>query len=335
MGLPIDENEKNSAVAEFKDLLNKAKDDPEFGKSPDFQKEYEDWYNKYASSDEGKAFLKQKLRDERSSRFVKQYKPFFNAILAGADITTSLGQIAKSNKIIGSIIQPAIASSPGIPAELNAQLQKAQSQGGIEAQRAIAPAKATIDEQYQASKNLASQISGGQGAAYQSAVQVAALQKMRAAAGLPATQDSIMARYQQMANQLATAKGQIGQQDFGNRLYGSQLALKQYNDQLEAAGKLGAAGRLNLRNSAQNLANVIPTVAGQILPNRQPSGQPMTQSAGYSSPNYNHPFGEYETKLDQSLKSGGRYNQNLWKNRGAEYLPPSENELSRPISELE
>lgn len=335
MGLPTDNNGKDSAVAEFKDLLNKAKDDPEFGKSADFQKEYEDWYNKYASSDEGKAFLKQKLRDERSTRFVKQYKPFFNAILAGADITTSLNQIAKADKTIGSIIQPAIASSPGVPAELNSQLQKAQSQGGLEAQRAIAPAKAAIDEQYQASKNLASQISGGQGAAYQAAVQSAALQKMRASAGLPAIQDSIMARYQQMANQLATAKGQIGQQDFGNRLYGSQMALQQYNEQLKAAGQLGATGRLNLRNSAQNLANVIPTIAGQILPNRQPAGQPMTQSNNNYSPNYNHPFGEYETKLDQSLKYGGKYNQNLWSNRQAEYLPPSEDELSRPISELE
>lgn len=316
------------ALNDIKDLIKKAQDDPEFAQSDDFQKEYADWYNQYASSDEGKAFLRQKMRDERSTRFMKQYKPFFNAILAGADITTSLNQIAKSNKALASIVQPSIAQSPGIPAELNSQLQKAQSEGGIEAQRAIAPAKAAIDEQYNASKNLASQISGGQGAAYQAAVQAAALQKMRAAAGLPAIQDSVMARYQQMANQLATAKGQLGQQDFGNRLFASQLALDQYNKQMQAAGQLGSVGRLNLRNSLQGLANVIPSVAGQFLPNK-------TGTAPVSTTNYSHPFGEYESKLDQSLKNGGRYNQNLWRGRQAEYLPPSEDELSRPISELE
>lgn len=205
-------------------------------------KGFSDWAQ---NTPEGKAAVKQRMKDESSQRFTKQFKPFFNAILSGVDLSTSLNQIKTSNNAIKGLIQPAIANSPGVPAELNTQLQNAQNQGSVEAQRAIAPAQSEIAQQYANDINTAKQVSGGQGASYQANVQNASLRRQRASLGLPQIQDAIKARYQNMANQLATAKGQLGQQDFGNRLYGSQLALDQYNRQMQAAGALGQAGRIS------------------------------------------------------------------------------------------
>lgn len=219
---------------------------------------------------EGQAALKQTMRDNASQRFIKQFKPFFNTLLSGVDLATSLNQIKTSNNTIKSIIQPAIATSPGQPTELNAQLQQAQNQGGVEAQRAVAPAQAELAQQYANDVNTAKQVSGGQGSSYQANVQNASLRRQRAALGLAPIVDSVKARYQNMANQLATSKAQLGQQDFGNRLYGSQLALDQYNRQMAAAGALGQAGRLNLRNTLQGLSNNLPSLFGQILPKQQP-----------------------------------------------------------------
>lgn len=271
---------KNEILEKLKELLSQVKeggDDKqakvqEFLSSEENRSQYSDLVNELKNNPESRAELTQMLRDRASSRFAKQLGPFLKGALNGVDLAISLNQIAKSNKTLGSIIQPAIASSPGIPPELQAQLSQAQNQGGLESQRAVATAKAANQEQLLNDINTAKQVSGGQGASYQANVQSASLRNQRANAVLPAQQDAIRARYQQMANQLAEAKGQLGQHDFGNRLYASQLALDQYNKQLQAAGALGQAGRLNLRNTLQNTAGIVPDILGQSMyPSKVPA----------------------------------------------------------------
>lgn len=307
---------KSELLATLKNLLSQVKeggDDKqskvqEFLSSEENRNQYADLVKELRDNPESRAELTQMLRDKASSRFAKQLGPFLKGALNGVDLAISLNQIAKSNKTLGSIIQPAIASSPGIPPELQAQLSQAQNQGAFEAQRAVAAAKAANQEQLLNDINVAKHVSGGQGAAYQANVQSASLRNQRANAMLPVQQDAIRARYQQMANQLAEAKGQLGQHDFGNRLYASQLALDQYNKQLQAAGALGQAGRLNLRNSLQNTANIVPDILGQsIYPNRVPANiDAYNKGIAYSTniPNASSlpaPVSDWESKFNANF----------------------------------
>jgi hypothetical protein len=303
-------------LANLKNLLSKIKEGgegsqaqvKEFLSSEDNRSKYQELVDELKNNPNSRAELNQMLRDKASSRFAKQLGPFLKGALNGVDLAISLNQIAKSNKTLGSIIQPAIAQSPGIPPELQSQLSMAQNQGGLEAQRAVATAKATNQEQLLNDINTAKQVSGGQGAAYQANVQSASLRNQRANAVLPAQQDAIRARYQQMANQLAESKGQLGQHDFGNRLYASQLALEQYNKQLQAAGALGQAGRLNLRNSLQNSANIIPDILGQSMyPDRVPANtSAYSKGSAYATniPKVSSlpaPVSDWETKFNDNF----------------------------------
>lgn len=286
---------------------------------------FRDWAS---SSPEAQKQLKEHLRDTATQRFTKQYKPFFNAILQGADLATSLSQIQTSNNALKSIAQPAVAGSPGEPQALKAQLANAQ-QGGLAAARAIAPAKQTIEQQYQNDINNAKNISGGNAASFMANAQVASLAKERAAAALPAIQDTIQNRYQSRADQLASALASNQQQDFGNRLYGSQLSLDQYNRQMQAAGLLGSTGRLNLRNTLQSIPNTITGIMGQASPAGYGSTPPTGQIPAVTGQMVDYPqnpdkFGRYSDYYKDMARgmfdnnTGSKYTQ-------PSYLPPSNN----------
>lgn len=263
---------------------------------------------------EFKQLYQQHLKDTATQRFTKQFKPFFSALLSGVDLATSLSQIKTSNQALKSIVQPSIAASPGEPQALKAQLANAQ-QGGLAGARAIAPAKQQIEQQYQNDLNLAKQVSGGNAGSFMSNAQTASLQKQRAAANLPAIQDAIQSRYQQRADQVAGQLGQLQQQDFGNRLYGSQLALDQYNRQQQAAATLGSAGRLNLRNTLQGIPGAITGIAGQLYPSSYSNQTPKTPIVTGQVVNYPKDVQNYASDIMNGLAS-----KMGWSNQSEDFI---------------
>lgn len=253
------------------------------GKSPGdvVPKEFEAYWQKIDQptllaafqTPEGKENIAQMVRDRSGDRFVKRYKPALNLILQGADIMTSLGQINQSNKALSALQQPAIPQSPGVDPALNNQIYQAQ-QGTFDQSRALAPAKQAINDAYAAQENVNRQISGGQAGAYGSRMQAAYNDRMRASLALPKIADDVKAREQQRLDNLISTRGQLAQQDYSNRLAGTNMALDQYNRNMLAAAQLGSAGRANLRNVFQTLPENITRFAGQVTAN--PASDPYT-----------------------------------------------------------
>jgi hypothetical protein len=251
-------------------------------------------------SPEGQANLKQVLADRRTQRFVKQYTPFFNAILAGADINTSLSQVRNSNKAIKNLVRPGLPAVPLNDPALNDALRGAQV-GTMDAARAIGPARQELQDQYAKDIALAKSIGGGQSSTLGALGQVASLRRARGAAALAPQIDAIRAREQGRVDNLLGMRQQQSQQNFYNRKLNSDTALNQYGLDLQSAGQLGSTGRLNLRNSMSSLLGAVPGVAARI-------GQ-----------GYNDKYSQYEQALNQSLTNQNPRQQYAANPFGAQY----------------
>lgn len=215
---------------------------------------------------EGKAHVAEMIRNRASDRFVKRYKPALNLVLQGADIFTSLSQINSSNKALAKLAQPTIPNAPGVDPALNNQIYNAQ-QGTFDQSRALAPARQAISDAYAAQDNANRQISGGQAGEYGSRTQAAYNERLRASGQLPMIADNIRAREQQRLDGLIGTRAQLAQQNYSNSLQGTQMALNQYNTNVNSAAALGAQGRANLRNVFTTLPENLTRYAGGFTGN--------------------------------------------------------------------
>lgn len=232
---------------------------------------------------EGQARMRERLADRKEQRFIKKYTPFFDAILAGADVMSSLNQIRKARNAEKGLTQPSLPAIPGADPALNNAIRQAEV-GTMDAARAIGPARQMVEDQYARDIANARAIGGGQAGTYGSLAQVAAMRRNRGAAGLAPTIDSIKAREQARLDALLQMRQQFQQQNYANRMGQARMNFDQYNQDMAAVGALGAAGRLNLRNSMQSLLYSTPRVAARLGVNGYPD-----------------PFSEYENQLNTNL----------------------------------
>ena len=205
------------------------------------------------------------VRDLQTERFVKKNKPFFDALLAGSDIYTSISQIQQSNKAIRELQRPSMPSPNVLDPALNNQIAKAQ-QGTLDAARALEPAKAGIDQQRALDIDLARRISGGQAGALGAQATGASLRAMRESAKLPQIRDAIRAREQGRADNLIGLRQGVLQDEFQNRLAIGRTNLDQYQNDVAAAAALGQAGRTNLRMTLGQLPDMLTRTAGNMMP---------------------------------------------------------------------
>lgn len=222
-------------------------------------------------------YAKDMLKQQSGDRFVKNFKPFFNAMVQGADIVTSLSQIQQGNKALANMAQPSIPASPGIPQELAGQLYNAQ-RGSFDSQRAIAPIRQALNDKYNTDINAAKQISNGQSGQFGSLQQAASNERLRGSGGLATVADQIRAREQARADQLLGMKANLAQQDFSNRMWAVPTQFDQYNRNVQAAAGLTQQGNINLRNVFQTLPENLLGAYGRAVAPEPPT--PTTYTPG-------------------------------------------------------
>lgn len=243
------------------------------------------------STPEGQKQLKESIAERRTQRYIKRYTPFFNAMLAGADIATSLKQVRESKDLLRNLNRPSMPSIPGIDPALDSSIRDAQ-RGTMDAARAVAPMRQDLEDQYNKDIALAKSIGGGQASTVGALGQVASLRRARGIGSMAPIIDDVRAREQGRLDGLVNQRSAVTQQNYQNRLGQAKIGLEQYGEDARAIGALGAAGRMNLRNSASSLLNAVPGVAARV-------GQ-----------GYGDKYGSYEQSLNNSLLNKPRSNGN-------------------------
>jgi hypothetical protein len=183
-----------------------------------------------------------------------------NLLLAGADILQSNKQIKAAERASAKSKRPTRPVS-----QRDLMLQQAlrgAELGTMNSERAIAPVRAEIQDQYLTDMSNAQTASAGQSGAYGAYAQLASDRRNRAAMNLAPIADQVRSREQQRYDNLLQARANEGQQVFQNNAQFYPYDLQQYNLDQQAAGQLGAQGRMNLRNSYGNLGNIAANSIG-------------------------------------------------------------------------
>lgn len=203
--------------------------------------------------------LAQKAEQGRISQNVRSG---LNTMLAGTDIATSLGQIAKSKQLGRQTRRPATPSTLQRDPLLAQSLDSASRDTG-DVQRALLPAREGIRDTYQADLGTARTASGGQAGAYGAYAQVASDRRNRANLDLVPMADQIRRQRQGRYDQLVGQHLQEGQAINASEGRYYPEALYQYNLDKQVAAGLGQVGRQNLRSSMTGFAQGIPDAAAQ------------------------------------------------------------------------
>lgn len=173
-----------------------------------------------------------------------------NLVLAGTDIANSINQIHQANQASKKSRRP---SRPIVPQRDLLLQQALQQAGNFDSERAIAPVRAEIQDQYLNDIRGAETASTGQAGAYGTYRQLAANRRNRAALNLAPIQDSIEARNQNRYDNLLGMRLDETQNMFQNQASLYPYDLQQYGLDQQAAAQLGSQGRSNLRNSLYNI----------------------------------------------------------------------------------
>jgi hypothetical protein len=230
--------EKLQNTAEFKDMspeqISKAKEDAFLlaVQNPEYRE-------KILTSAEG--IENQELTDKITTAI--------NIGLAGADITTSIGQIQAGKRAQDSIARPQAPAPLTADPRLESALSDASRGGELNAARAMSPAQLQILDQYLSDLNTAQTVSGGQAGVYGSLAQVASTRRGRRSAELAPIYDQINREGVQRYDQLLAQKLQENQNIQQSQAQAYPYELQQYGYDQRMAAELGAAGRTNLRSS--------------------------------------------------------------------------------------
>jgi hypothetical protein len=219
-------------------------------------------------SPEYKSQTLQIAKEAETGRVSEKIATGINLILAGSDVANSIKQIQASKSAARKSRRPGRPAIPQRDLYLQQALRSAQ-EGTMDTERAIAPVRAEIQDQYLNDIQAAKTASAGQAGAYGAYRQLAANRRNRAALELAPIQDSIRSREQQRYDNLLGMRQAETQQMFNNAaaLYASDL--DQYNNEQNAAAQLGATGRLNLRGSLYNLGSQVASHAGNAYTQRR------------------------------------------------------------------
>jgi hypothetical protein len=267
---------------------------------------------KYRNTPEAKDYMNTLLKERAGDRFVKNFKPFFTSILQGVDVANSLSQIRTANNAVRALVPPTLPQSPGPDPALSGAIAKAQ-QGTFDASRAIAPIKQAANDRYQTDINNAKVVSNGQAGAYGSYAQAASNERYRSGGQQAAVADQVRAREQARLDGLIGMRAGNAQQDFSNRMQGTQIAMDQYNRNALAASTLGSVGRVNLRNSLQGLPeSALRTAGAAMYPVRTPGFGGQSSSSSYPSLEAELADAGRPSSIDQRISDyGGALESNL------------------------
>lgn len=247
------------AIGKFRVDLENGNTPDGFSSSNAFKDAYAQLISALGNSDAYKQRIAQKAQEAKGDKVAEGLQ----LLIAGSDILTSINQIRQSNRGLESTVRPGLPSAPRRDPLLSQRLRQAQRQ--IFNQSAgLAPTQLAINDQFRADLSNARTASTGQASTFGSLAQVAANRRNRANLNLApiAQEQANIARGQ--FDQLLGLRGSEIQDDFTNRLALAQLQQDQYNADLEAYGRLGAAGRSNLRTSLSNIAPRIGRMIGSI-----------------------------------------------------------------------
>lgn len=189
-------------------------------------------------------------------------------ILGGTDIAISLNQIREGNKAAKASRKPSRPAIPQRDAMLEQALRQSQ-ENTFDSERAIAPVRQEIQDQYLNDIQGAKTASTGQAGSYGAYRQLAANRRNRSAMQLAPIQDSIKAREQQRTDQLLGMRADETQQMFQNQASLYPHDLQQYNWDQRAAASLGSTGRANLRDSLYNIGGQVANFVGQTAAQRK------------------------------------------------------------------
>lgn len=223
-----------------------------------------------------------KIATEQQGRNVSEkFAQGINLFLAGTDVANSIGQIAASKSALSKSTRP---GRPGIPQKdlrLQQALRNAQ-EGTYDTERAIAPVRAQIQDQYQNDIANAKTASAGQAGQFGAYAQLAANRRNRAALNLAPIQDQIRQGQQQNYNNLLGQQMGETQQMFQNQADLYNTDLQQYGLDQQAAAQLGSTGRSNFRDSLYNLGSNVAQGAGDFYSQRRYRNLKNQASAAYN-----------------------------------------------------
>jgi hypothetical protein len=180
-------------------------------------------------------------------------------------------QIGSAQRAAGGLNQPGIPVAPGLSPELSQAIYQAQR--GVDTAPALNPARQGIEDAYTGALNQASTASGGQAGAYQAMSQLANIERMKAQLGLAPIAQQIQMQNQGMLNDLTGMRVDERQRQFLNQLYGSQMAMDQYNVNRAGLSDQLTAGRTNALDAmgriTGNLQNLTPYYRQPQFPQRE------------------------------------------------------------------
>lgn len=203
--------------------------------------------------------------DQQGSKTSEKVLEGINLVLAGTDIAASINQIRTADQLSKKSRRP---SRPVVPQRDQLLAQALSESGNFSSERAIAPVKAAINDQYLNDVQDAKIASSGQSGAYGAYRQLAANRKNRASLDLAPIADNIEARNQQRYDSLLGMRLGETQNMFENQASLYPYDLRQYSQDQEAAGMLGSQGRENLRNSTYNIGGQIANSVGNYQSRR-------------------------------------------------------------------
>ncbi len=207
-------------------------------------------------------------QNAEKGRLTEDFVKGANLLLAGTDIGASIQQIQQSNRELKRSRKPV---KPVVP-QRDQYLQQAlrQSQVGTQdAGRALAPAQAQIQDQYQNDIANAKIASTGQAGAFGAYGQLAANRRNRAAGELAPMADEIRRGQQARQDDLIGARMNETQNMFDNNARFYNTDMDQYQQEQAAAASLGSQGRENLRNSMYNFAGQAGAAGADYLTDRK------------------------------------------------------------------
>lgn len=301
-GVKLTEEEKSTVTDFFKVVAS--------GKAGDYftADEFQSFLgqaNDLRSTPEMQKLWKENASARNADRFTKRYKPFFNLLLQGADIASALNQISTANAASRSLKRPGIPQPSGIDPALSGEISKLQ-QPNFDVERALAPAQQEIALSRKMREQAARATTGGQGAAYQSQVNKAAIDAARAGTALSGAADQVnRARQAQLLSAIGMRQGAAQTAD-QLRLQGANLATSIYNTDANNIANLGVIGRENLRNAVSTLGDNLLGGVGRMLPVADPyaTATGTAQSADVpADPDIPAEYQSYKTLLDNNYRN--------------------------------
>jgi hypothetical protein len=244
--------DKLKKTADFKDLSDE-----------DISKALNDTFLTAAQDPTARENLLNSAEKQENTELANKITNGVNLALSGVDIATSMGQVKAGDRARRAL------QAPQRPAPLTAdpRLSKALSDAGngkFDAAKALSPAQLQILDQYLSDMNTAKTVSGGQSGVYGALAQTAANRRNRSSAELAPFYDEFTRKGQERYDSLLQQKLNENQNIQQSKASLYPYDLQQYQNQVQAAGELGAAGRQNLRSSLGALGNFAPSIVAQL-----------------------------------------------------------------------